>query len=241
MSEDHPRDAQSAPAEKRRRRTGRVRGYTSFSPAALRIILILLVLVIGLGIWLFVSYGSRTSYDSRTLDFGLKDIGELSTQAGYYTNVNTITNPNRTIIGVEIPFTSSKALFTYQGVIKAGLDFSQIQVRTDPEKKTVFLAMPEVRILSNEIDLDSLRIYDESNSIFNKIRIENMNQSLITMKQKAQDQAIANGILEAAKENAASMIRSLLAGFSEIEGYTCTFIWPEAEADQGVGSPEDKP
>ncbi len=238
MSEGNPAPDGTVSDKPRRRRSGRVHGHSSFSPAAVRIILILLVLVLALGIWLFITHGSRTIYDSKTLDFGLKDIGELSTQAGYYTNVNTITNPNRTIIGVEIPFTSSKALYTYQGVIKAGLNFSDIQVSTDPDRKIVFLTMPEIRILSNEIDLDSLKIYDESNSIFNKIRIENMNQSLITMKQSAEKQAIANGILEAAKENAAVLVRSLLAGFDEIKGYTCTFIWPENENNN---SREDKP
>ncbi len=229
MSEGSHAPDGSVSDKSRRRRSGRARGHSFLRPAVLRIILILLVLALGLGAWLFITHGSRTIYDSKTLDFGLKDIGELSTQAGYYTNVNTITNPNRTIIGVEIPFTSSKALYTYQGVIKAGLNFADIQISTDPDRKIVFLTMPEIRILSNEIDLDSLKIYDESNSIFNKIRIENMNQSLITMKQSAEKQAIANGILEAAKENAAVLVRSLLAGFDEIKGYTCTFIWPENE------------
>ncbi len=238
MSESNRAHDGALSQKHRRRRSGRVRGFSSFSPVAVRIILILIVLVIGLAAWLVISNSSRTIYDSKTLDFGLKDIGELSTQAGYYTNVNTITNPNRTIIGLEIPFTSSKALYTYQGVIKAGLNFSDIQVSTDPDRKIVFLTMPEIRILSNEIDLDSLKIYDESNSIFNKIRIENMNQSLITMKKSAEKQAIANGILEAAKENAAVLIRSLLAGFDEIKGYTCTFIWPETENNN---SGEDTP
>ncbi len=237
MSEGNRAPEETVSGKSGRRWSDRVRRHFPFSPVALRIILILLVLVLGMGTWLFFTHGSRTIYDSKTLDFGLKDIGELSTQAGYYTNVNTITNPNRTIIGVEIPFTSSRALYTYQGVIKAGLDFSDIQVNTDPDKKIVFLTMPEIRILSNEIDLDSLKIYDESNSIFNKIRIENMNQSLITMKKSAEKQAIANGILEAAKENAAVLIRSLLAGFDEIKGYTCTFIWPENE---NSNSREDK-
>ncbi len=231
MSEDRHDVTEDIPGEKRHRRSGRVRGYQSFSPVALRIILILAALVLILGGWLVITHGSRAVYDSKTLDFGLKDIGELSTQAGYYTNVNTITNPNRTIIGVQIPFTSSKALYTYQGIIKAGLDFGDIQVSKDPEKKVITLTMPEVRILSNEIDLDSLKIYDESNSIFNKIRIENMNQSLITMKQNAEQQALANGILQAAKENAVVLVRSLLDGFEENKGYTYTFVWPEPEKE----------
>ncbi len=222
----------------RRRRADRLQGHRRSRRFPLRLFSLLLILAIGAGLWLYFTGGSRTVYDSSTLDFGLKDIGELATQAGYYTNVNTITNPNRTIIGVEIPFTSSKALYTYQGVIKAGLNFSDIKISTDREKKIVSLTMPEIRILSNEIDLDSLQIYDESNSIFNKIRIENMNQSLITMKKEAEEQAIANGILEAAKENATVLVRSLLSGFSDIEGYEYQFIWPEKETNDSAAQEE---
>ena len=75
----------------------------------------------------------------------------------------------------------------------------------------------------------SLKIYDESNSIFNQIRIENMNQSLIVMKDEAKKQALDGGLLNAAKTHAELLIRTILNSIPELEGYTCEFVWPEED------------
>ncbi len=190
--------------------------------------LILAVLLLAAAALYFSGLG-RTLYTSRTTEFGLRDIGELATQEAFYTNINTISNPNRTIVGISIPFTSSKALCSYSGTIKAGLDFAEIVTETDPIRKRIRLKMPGVRVLSNEIDLDSLKIYDESNSIFNQIRIENMNQSLIVMKDEAKKQALEGGLLGAARTHAELLIRTILNSIPELEGYTCEFVWPEED------------
>ncbi len=191
-------------------------------------LLILVALLLVAAVLYFSGLG-RTLYTSRTTEFGLRDIGELATQEAYYTNINTISNPNRTIVGISIPFTSSKALCSYSGTIKAGLDFAEIVTETDPIRKRIRLKMPGVRVLSNEIDLDSLKIYDESNSIFNQIRIENMNQSLIVMKDEAKKQALEGGLLGAARTHAELLIRTILNSIPELEGYTCEFVWPEED------------
>ena len=194
------------------------------------VIAVLLAALIGAGVMYFSQ--STTRYASQTLEVNLKDIGELATQAGYYTNINTINNSNRTILGVPIPFTSSRALCSYSGTIKAGLDFGGIRVESDAGKKLLRLTLPPIRVLSNEIDLESLKIFDEGYNLFNQIRIESMNQSLIVMKQEAEDQAIAQGLLTAARNNAEKLIRSLLRGIPELKDYQCEFVW-EGELTDG--------
>lgn len=191
------------------------------------IIIILIMFLIIAGLVLFITISNRpvTEYTTKTLEFGLRDIGELATQAGYYTNVNIIENANRTIAGVPIPLTSSKAIMTYTGTIKAGIDFDQIIIDINDETKIVSLTMPNPRILSNEIDLNSFEKYDESNSIFNPINVENYNQSLIEMKSKAETQAISNGIFEAAKSNAESLIGTMFKNVSGSEEYKLVFKW----------------
>ena len=160
-----------------------------------------------------------------------EECAALATQAGYYTNVNTITKPDRTIIGVPIPGTSSKAIMTYQGVIRAGLDFDLITMEVDASARTVTLSIPAPRILSNEIDLDSCEVYDEQNSIFNKIDVHNYNQSLAEMKSRAEAQALENGILSAARSNAETLIQSLFNSASGTENYTLIFRWEEQSTE----------
>ena len=189
------------------------------------------IIIIILLIMLIASSITVTRHISRTIDFGLRDIGELATQAGYYTNVNVINKPDRTIAGFSIPGTSSKAIATYQGVIKAGLDFSEIQMDVNKQEKRVTLQMPPTRILSNEVDEKSCEIFDESNSIFNQISMNDMNESQAVMKQRASDQAIQNGILKAAKDNAEVLITTMFKNASGTEGYELVFNWKEAEAN----------
>jgi len=188
--------------------------------------LLLLVAAVAAGT-LFFSRTASTYFGSQTLAFSLKDIGELATQAGYYTDISVISKGERTFLGIPFPFTSSRALCSYSGVIKAGLDFGGISIRTDAAAKTLTLEMPEIRILSNEVDLDSLKVYDESNSVFNRIRITSVNQSLITMKEQAEAHAIENGLLTAARANAETMIRAMLTGLDAFRDYDCVFRWPE--------------
>ena len=232
---------QAEQPRRRRARIGKIGKFCerhNFHPGTFRLIVILLLIIVVLAGVLLASRLGRTTYDSKTLSFGLKDIGELATQAGYYTNVNVINNPNRTIIGIEIPFTSSKALTTYSGVIKAGVDFTKIKPDDNILTKTLTLNMPAPEILSNEVDLDSLTVYDETNSTFNKFRMENFNQSLITMKEKAEENARANGIMKAAKTNAETIIRSFLLGSETYKDYTVKFVWEEEKTEAEEGSAE---
>lgn len=222
-------NSQSDPAVKKPSRLISFCKRHGFNPVTTLAIMALSIMVIALIAFIVISNSGSPVYDSKTIDFGLEDIGELATQAGYYTNVNMITNPNRTIAGVPVPGTSSKAIMTYRGVIKAGVDFDQIQIEVNDEQKMVSLTMPPARILSNEIDLNSFEKFDESNSIFNPINIESYNQSLIEMKTKAESQAVENGILEAAKSNAEVLIQSMFKNVNGAEEYSIQFIWSKSE------------
>lgn len=219
----------SEESSSRSRRVDRFSGQESRRRAGriYRVSILALLILVALLCWLLFSGASRAVYTSRTLDFGLRDIGEFATQMGYYTNVNTITKPDRTIIGVPIPGTSSRAIMTYQGTIRAGLDFAEIRLSVDPLQKKIRLDMPRTRILSNEVDLSSCRIYDEQNSIFNKISVSNVNASLAEMKARAEEQAIENNILEAARVNAETLIRGLFSSAGGAEDYELIFSWEE--------------
>lgn len=102
---------------------------------------------------------------SRIIRLGLNDIGELTTQAGYFTNVQKISG-SRELYGITIPFTTSKYIFSYDGIVKAGIDFGKIDVSTNPINKVITVKLPEAEIYSLVIDHDSLEIFDESKNIF---------------------------------------------------------------------------
>ncbi len=105
-----------------------------------------IIVVIGAAIFI----GNKFTTESKSTKLTLEDIGELATQSAYVTEVN-VTEDARDLFGIEIPFTQSKTIFSYDVVIKAGINFSDIQYSVDDTSKTISVTLPECKILTNEI------------------------------------------------------------------------------------------
>lgn len=135
---------------------------------------------------------------SKTTKIGFEDIGELATQTAYCTEVN-VTDASRELFGMKIPFTQSKNIYSYDVVIKAGFDFTEIE--WDVKGLTIEVKLPEVKILSSEVELDSLKVYHEDESIFRQITLEENNDALTELQKNAENSAVENGLLVNAREN----------------------------------------
>ena len=210
-------EQREAPRRRRRRRRG---GHL------LRRLMTLVVFaaLVAVIVWMAPSvFSEKTQVSSETVEMELKNIGELATHAGYYTNVQVIKSA-RQIFGVDIPLTQSQFIFSYDGVVKAGVDFADIEIGVDEGRGQIVVTLPEVKVLSNEIDLDSLEIYDESNNIFHPLNIDDINVSLIEMQEESEAKAIENGLLENARENAEALLRGMLAGFYDAQRYAIEFV-----------------
>ncbi len=167
-----------------------------------------------------------TTVQSKTVQFGLKDIGELATQAGFYTNIQMIKG-SRQLFNVDIPFTESKYIFSYNGAIKAGLDFGDVGIDVNEQSHIITIKMPSIKILSNDIDHDSLEVYDEVKNIFNPLKLSDVNLSLLDMEKEAEETAIANGLFDNAQANAKVLIRGFLSGAFDLDVYSVEFEWPQ--------------
>lgn len=180
---------------------------------------VLIALVLGLTV-LWSTNNLQTK--SRMTTFGLKDIGELATQSGYFTVVNVI-DDNVELWGWDVPLTKSKYIFSYDGTIKAGFDFSQLEYQVDEPKKEIVVVLPEVKILSVEIQEDSLEIYDESHNIFTPLGLNDIQEARLTMVEEIQNRALENGLLEQATTNAQKLISGFLSGAYDLNEYHIIF------------------
>ena len=88
------------------------------------------------------------------------NVGELATQSAYCSQVDTIKDA-RSLFGMEIPFTQSQYVYSYDIVIKAGFDFKRIIPDVNDKKKVITIHMPKPKILSSEIKEDSCKVYVE--------------------------------------------------------------------------------
>lgn len=160
--------------------------------------------------------------DNKTTKIGFEDIGELATQVAYCTEVN-VTQASRDFFGVTIPFTESKYIYSYDIEIKAGLNFCDIEWSVDEPTSTIHVTLPEIKILSSSIDPDSFQLYHEAESIFRKITMEENNAALASLKEAAEQDAIANGLMENAQENAKAILTGFFGGVYDLNQYTIQF------------------
>ena len=114
--------------------------------------------------------GEPAQSESGAVKLGFEDIGELATQSAYCTQVS-VTQADRELFGISIPFTQSKYIYSYNVEIQAGFDFGEITYTVDEESGTIRVQLPAPRVLSSEIDLDSFQLYHEEESIFRKITL----------------------------------------------------------------------
>lgn len=116
-----------------------------------------------------------------------------------YTKMVTYSNI-KTFYGWEVPFTEKKFIITYNGSIKSGIDLNDVTVAVDNGTKEIKINLPEAKILSHEIDEDSIKIFDEKTSIFNPLKIEDFKAFATDQKDNVEKEATDKGLLkEAAK------------------------------------------
>ena len=195
----------------------RKHSYRPLPVAAFFVILVLVIAALGF----FSLQGTRTA--SKTSALSLKDIGELATQAGYFTTVQTIYK-SRDVLGWEVPGTQSNYVYSYDGTIKAGINFEDLQLEVDRETRTITVTFPEFRILSTEIDDDSFVLYNDGANLFTSLKLEDVDKSNAELKQTARETAIKNGILENARSNAEVLVRGFLASMYDLSVYTVVFL-----------------
>ena len=137
----------------------------------------------------------------------LREVSDLVTVEYHYTNMGKFEN-TLDFYGWQVPFTTKSFIVSYDGVIRAGVDLSEAEVKT--EGKTITIVLPAAEILSNEIDEDSLEVYDETHNIFNPITISDYNGFTADQKQSVEQKVVDNGLLTAGRERAEETVHDLL-------------------------------
>lgn len=182
--------------------------------------IVLAVLIIGAAVGCLVT--SHLTTEAKTTKIGFEDIGELDTQVAYCTVVDVIDDP-REIFGVEVPFTKSKYIYSYDVVVKAGLDFEKMDWKETGGK--IKVKMPEVYVTDSYIDEKSGRIYHEEESIFSPITLEEQILARAELVETGVNDAIANGLYDKAKENAEKMLTSFFKQHDEYKDKEIIFEW----------------
>lgn len=153
----------------------------------------------------------------------VKPASELVALKYYYTDADTYEN-YKELFGIKIPLTTDRVVFTYDGVMSVGIDLSEVEYIIDNEKKSITIKMPDVKILSNDIDENSFAFPYESDSIFNKTDFEDYTELLGALEKSKEAALLANtDFMDDALENAEDVIKQLLTVADETKEYKVEF------------------
>lgn len=110
-------------------------------------------------------------------------------------------------ISQMLPFISDDELFySFDGVIKLGVDCTQADIRKDEEEKKIFVYLPPVKMISHEIDESSYTVYNQSGDFSAEVLSEYREED----KEEQEERIKENGLYERARENAEDTIRTML-------------------------------
>ena len=155
--------------------------------------------------------GSRENVEisAIVLQNKISAMSELAVVTYTYTELGQ-NESSKEFYGVKMPFTTNRFLLTYDGVIKAGIDMTEVKVDVDQGVKTVTVTLPQAEILSHEIDEDSVKIYDEKTSIFNPFTVQDYTSFYVDQKKTVEEKAREKGLLTEAQAQAEHAVRQLL-------------------------------
>lgn len=121
----------------------------------------------------------------------------------------------------EIAYINKKGFsMIYDAQIKAGIDLSQAKVKVDGNSIKITLPEPEIQDIT--IDSDSLEFYDEQFALFNWTNKEDTAKAMAYAKEDAQGKADQTDILSSAREQAHTVIETLLLPVTEDDGNSYT-------------------
>lgn len=153
----------------------------------------------------------------------LKPTAALITNQYRYTAAD-IYDDYKKFFGLNLPFTNSKAVFTFKGTMSIGLDLQKISYEIDNDNKIIHITLPEIGILSHDIDLSSFQFPFEEESIFNPKEMSDYVGALDQLKSK-QAELVLNDqeYMANALYNTQEVLRLFLASSEFTKDYSVTF------------------
>ena len=197
--------------------------YFSKKAISLPMFLLLILVIAGGFYFWFRTDNGKPKITNETIGVQIKELKELATIQYKYKEIASREDWN-TLFNIKLPFTKSSFIVTYTGILKLGIDLSETKVEVDENSKTIKVTLPESKVLSNELDLKSLKVYDEKNSIFNPVKVQDYTEFTQNGKENAEKDAKESGVFDQSKEIAKKVITDLLNLTKEIkENYKIVF------------------
>lgn len=155
------------------------------------------------------------------IEDGLRDLGKLVTQEYYFTQVE---NFSKEVTAAGIFTSTATIVYSYDGVVTAGVSCDEIFVDKNDTNKTITITIPKSEIQNVDIDLESFKVFEEKQGLWSKIKLADVNKSLIEFKNAAKAKALEKDVLANADKNAESIIDRFVRSLVDTGDYTVKYI-----------------
>lgn len=149
---------------------------------------------------------------------GLRDMGFLVTQEYDCTGVLSASKV-KTIFNIDIPFTESSYLISYDATVEAGIDFTKVKVEKDDNAMEVRVYLPDAEIKSVAVDHNSFVLYSEKDGLGTSMTVKDYNDSLVEYESTVRKKAVDKGVLEKASENARMVVGNFVRSLVDTTQY----------------------
>ena len=136
---------------------------------------------------LLVSDSRKTEVTSEFISNQINGISELATLHHHYRKVANYQDAKKLLVYMpdwRINKSIKEFSLIYQGDVKMGYDLTDVKIEVDSETRTIFIHLPEPKILSHSIDFESIQVLWEKNGWFNNIKFEDFKQFFISEQKK---------------------------------------------------------
>jgi len=162
----------------------------------------------------------QTSITSEFVEQQISEISELATLHHHYRK-NANYQDAKKLLEYMPDWRINKSIkefsLVYEGDVKLGYNLKDIKILVEPNTQSIFIYLPEPRILSHSIDFESIQILWERQGWFNNIRFEDFKQFFIS-EQKKYEQENSEELKRRAREHAMKLIQ-LRLGTTIEHGY----------------------
>ncbi len=185
-----------------------------------QVVFVVIVATISLTIGAFI--GGKDAKPEITSDLitqQLRSASELTTLEYLYTNIGKFEN-NIDFNGWNIPLTTKEFILSYDGVIKAGINLDELEVKVEGSK--ILVTLPKAQITSHVIDENSIQLFNESKNIFNQISVQDYVDFTKVLKEEKELDLETKGLLVQAEEKSKEVLTTLIGTLTD-HAYTVEF------------------
>ena len=158
-----------------------------------------------------------------TLEAQINSLSELVTKKYMYRNATKQEEGKDWLFGATMPFSDTKFVAMYDGVVTAGIDLSEVSISVNQSKKQITVTLPPSKIFDHNIPQETINVLEVKNNLFNSVSFNDYNRFISAEKDVMEETAIGQGILNEANQEAKEIIKAFLEKVPGMDTYTLKF------------------